>query len=314
MPRTFCDDSIRAAFSTTSLGNILSNVANKQLLKGYKSVASVAKMLARRASLSDFKESSRMRLVAGGSFEALNEHGKLAHGSLTDDKYTNKLDTKGMIITLTRQAIMNDDLGSFTDLFSELGRKSALAIEKEFFTLLLSLSTSYFSTASKMANYITGADSAFSYDSLTSLIGKMRNQTDPNGDPIMATPKYLLVPTELEFKAKQLLGSAELLAKGSTDKENVATANPLRNSLEVVSSSYLSNSNFSGYSTTAFYLFADPADICAFEIGYLNGKETPTIEQGSVDFDELGKSFRAYHDFGIKEQDYRGAAKSKGAA
>ena len=49
-----------------------------------------------------------------------------------------------------------------------------------------------------------------------------------------------------------------------------------------------------------------------FEIGYLKGRRTPTVEKGDMDFDTLGVRFRVYFDLGVREQDYRGMVKFKG--
>ena len=64
----------------------------------------------------------------------------------------------------------------------------------------------------------------------------------------------------------------------------------------------------------AWYLFADPAVVDTFEIGYLKGRRTPTVERGETDFDTLGVKFRVYFDLGVREQDYRGMCKFKGEA
>ena len=76
--------------------------------------------------------------------------------------------------------------------------------------------------------------------------------------------------------------------------------------LEVASSSYLNNASYAGHSATGWYLFGDPNQVDTFEIGYLEGRETPTVERGEVDFDTLGISFRVFFDVGVREQDYRG--------
>ena len=51
-----------------------------------------------------------------------------------------------------------------------------------------------------------------------------------------------------------------------------------------------------------------------FEIGYLKGKRTPTVERGDLDFHTLGMGLRVFFDVGIREQDHRGMVKANGAA
>jgi hypothetical protein len=77
---------------------------------------------------------------------------------------------------------------------------------------------------------------------------------------------------------------------------------------------YLSDSNYTGYSTKAWYLFGNPDDVPAFVIAYLSGQERPTIESADTDFDTLGLQWRAYADFGAAQAEVKGAVKSKGEA
>ena len=82
----------------------------------------------------------------------------------------------------------------------------------------------------------------------------------------------------------------------------------------VVSSSWLANSLITGYSAKAWYLFADPVRAAAMEVAFLNGVETPTVEQAEADFNTLGIQFRGFLDFGVAFQDPRAAVKMKGEA
>jgi hypothetical protein len=68
-----------------------------------------------------------------------------------------------------------------------------------------------------------------------------------------------------------------------------------------------------GSSATAWYLLANPQDVAAIEIVYLQGRRTPTIESGEANMNTLGMKWRAYWDFGVALQDPRAAVKSAGA-
>ena len=92
------------------------------------------------------------------------------------------------------------------------------------------------------------------------------------------------------------------------------TSNFFRGKYQVYDTPYLSNSAYTGFSTTAWYLLANPMDCPVIETVFLDGKEAPTIESSDADFDTLGIQMRGYHDFGVTKQEYRGGVKSKGAA
>jgi hypothetical protein len=50
-------------------------------------------------------------------------------------------------------------------------------------------------------------------------------------------------------------------------------------------------------------------------VSFLNGNETPTVEEADADFNTLGIQFRGYHDFGVDLGDgYLNSLMSKGAA
>jgi len=74
----------------------------------------------------------------------------------------------------------------------------------------------------------------------------------------------------------------------------------------VVSSVYLSNASFTGASSKAWYLLADPNRLPAIEVAFLNGVDRPTVEKTDADFNTLGIQFRGYIDFGVREQDPTG--------
>ncbi|MCA9179680.1 MAG: Mu-like prophage major head subunit gpT family protein [Planctomycetales bacterium] len=320
VPRVFGDGTatIHAGFSTVSLPGILENVMNKTLLAAYEATAIAAFDLCSVGSVSDFKEVSRYRLLGTGGFEQVAPDGELKHGKLSEQKYSNKADTYGQVVFLTRQEIINDDLGAFMDVPTQMGRDGAQVVDELFFTLLLSNPNNFFSTSN--GNYLEGATTAFGPDSLTTAKTQFRKQkagpgTNPKDQkPINIRPESLVVPVELETDAELLMGSAQLMIDASGTKTKIPVDNPHRNKYRVISAPHLSDTYFSGASGKAWYLFANPSVISAFEIVFLNGRRTPVIERVEAPPNNLGMGFRGYLDVGVKEQDPRGAVKVKGEA
>ena len=318
VPRTFGNDTIRAAFSTVSLPGILNNVANKKLLRAFESQAIVATRICSEGELNDFKESERYRLTDVGDLEPVAPDGELKHGGLKEEKATNQLGTFGKIFALTREMIYNDDLAAFMKVPEGMGARAARKVDQLFFTRLLGNPVqgdgkTLFHADHK--NWRDGADTALSGDSLALAIQMFLDQTDADGQPINVSPKFLLVPTSIKMTARELLNSVTFFATGSSNKARIPTYNALADEdIEVVASPYLSNVNYSGASSKAWYLFADPAVVDTFEIGYLKGRRVPTVEQGETDFDTLGIKFRVYFDLGVREQDFRGMVRFKGEA
>ena len=318
VPRTFDNASIKAAFSTVSLPGILSNVAQKKLLQAYRAQPIIATRLCTSADLSDFKENQRFRLTDIGDLKPVGADGEIKDGGVSEEKAVNQLDTYAKKFCLTRKMIINDDLGAFLKVPTAMGNRAARLVDQLFFTRLLANPTMPDGKplfASNHKNLLSGATSALSADSLKKAIQLFLNQTDADGQPISVEPSILLVPTALKFLAQELTQGPTLVMSGGAENTIRPSVNVLANEgLTIVSSPYLSNTKYDGASETAWYLFGKPGTVDTFEIGYLKGKRTPTVERGDLDFNVLGIWFRVYFDVGIREQDHRGMVKSNGAA
>ncbi|MCL2118684.1 MAG: hypothetical protein FWH27_09700, partial [Planctomycetaceae bacterium] len=127
---------LEAAFSTTTLPGILSNIANKMLLDGYNYVDDTWRRICKFATVNDFKTHSRYRLTSDFKFEKIGDGGELKHGKLDEQKFTQKADTYGIMFALTRQMIINDDLSALTDVPRQIGMGAAESIMDAVWDLL----------------------------------------------------------------------------------------------------------------------------------------------------------------------------------
>jgi len=300
-----------SGFSTVSLSGILSNVANKTMLAAYNAVESVVSQFSAETDVNDFKEVTRYRLTGNGVFEKVGPDGELKHAGLSEQAFKNKVETFGRMISLTRQMMINDDLGAFLQIPRLIGRMSALKREEAVFELLLSNPSNFFDAANK--NFLVGADTALSIDALTKAEQVFLDQTDSEGKPVLLSPSVLLVPSSLKVSAQVLMTETRVNEVTDTNKPKPAV-NPHAGKWNPVASPYLNAQGITGGSAKAWYLLANPADVAAIEIAYLRGKRTPTIESGETDFNTLGMQWRGYFDFGVAMQDHRAAVKSKGEA
>ena len=316
--RGFDNETIRAAFSSVSLPGILSNVANKKLLQSYEAQPVIATKLCSTGDLNDFKETERFRLTDVGDLLPVAADGEIKDGGLLEEAATNRLETYGKKFCLTRKMIINDDLNAFMKVPVAMGNRAARLIDQLFFSRLLQNPTQNDGKAlfhNSHRNILTGASSALSADSLKKAVQLYLDQVDADGQPISVEPRYLLVPTALKHLAIELTRGATLVMSGGAENTVRPAINVLADeNLQVVSSPYLGNAAYDGSSQTAWYLFGDPRTVDTFELGFLKGKRTPTIERGETDFNTLGMWFRVYFDIGVREQDFRGMVKANGAA
>lgn len=312
--RTLCAS---GGFSTLSLTGILSNVANKALIDAYQQVQVTWPKFCAVRQHTDFKSNTRYRLDSSGAFTKVAQDGELKHVGLTDDTYTNQLDTYGAIIALTRQMQINDDLGAFMQIPTILGNMAAIRTEEAVFVLLLSNPSSFFHANNR--NLATGAGSALGISSISTAEQKFLDQIDPNKKPILISPVGILVPSTLKVAAETIYSERMLIAGTATEAQ--PAANPHAGKYPVVASPYLNNTaikdqdgaTITGQSSTAWYLFADPAIRAAIAVAFLNGQQTPTIQSAETDFSTLGMQWRAVHDFGVGMEDPVAMVKSNGA-
>ncbi len=299
--------------STISVPGILSNVSNKTLAAAFLYTEQTWRQISRIRTANDFKTMNTYRLTGSNKFEKVPVGGEIKHGDLGQLAYTNRVDTYGKMLGIDRRDIINDDLGALAGATADLGRGAGDSLNEVFWTAWLNDST-FFPTDKSLNNYDDGAtDSVLSLAGLENADTIFRQQTKPDGTPLGAIPTILLVPIGLRITAMQLMNSTLLVGQGS-NAAAIPGTNPWSSAFSVAASVYLSNSSFTGYSTTAWYLLADPNNIPAIEVAFLNGQESPTVETAEFDFDRLGLSMRAYMDFGVSKMEYRGGVKLKGAA
>lgn len=294
-------------FSTISIPGILSAAANKFVLAAYDAVESTWREVAAIRPVKDFKAITGYRLTASLEYEKVGASGELKHGTLSEETRTNKADTYGKMLTLTRQHIIDDDLGVLLDMLRPLGRGGALKLNTVLWTAFLN-NAAFFTEA--RGNYAKGAETALGLDSLGAAELRFLDMVGPDGHPLGITPEILLVPNALNVTASKLYKDTEV--RNLTGKDT--TGNPHAGKFRPVRSSYLSNAKIHGHSAKAWYMLANPASAPVVEAVFLNGIEVPTVQQAEANFNVLGIQMRGYHDFGVALADYRAGVKMKGEA
>ena len=300
-----------AAFSPLSLPGILSNVANKEILDGYIEEDAAWREVAQIKSVPDFKTITSYRMLDNMKYEELGAGGVIKHGDVDEESYTRQADTYAKMFSLTRTNIINDDMSAFDDLKNRIGRGSAIKLNDLFWTTWLGNTGTIWTSG--RTNYITGSTTNLGTDGVGLGLGQKawRTRTSPAVDGakrVGGRPKYLLVPPELEVIADQLYVARNV------DSVAVSSANVFAGKYQPIVAEQLSDSSYTGYSTTAWWLLGDKGMGSPVCVSFLNGQETPTVETADTDFNTLGVQFRGYHDFGCDIAEYLNSVMSKGAA
>ena len=312
-----CGSNVRASagFSTVSLPGILSRVANKAMLQSYNDGMGVAREFCAETDTTDFKQFDRYRMTEAGDFEELGATGEIKSSTLTEETLSNQVKTYGRMFGITRQMLINDDLGAMLAIPSLLGKMAARTLEKSVISLLANASTGaastnfFFSTSSakKKANYAAGAATALDIDALGTAYKLFLDQVDSQGNPIMVEPSLLLVTNKNAVNARKLFNDAAYRFTNADTKET--TENQWQGMFRPLVSPFLSQ-----LATTEdeYYLLPTPSDTAVINIAYLRGQRSPVISQSDVDFNQLGVQMRGVFDFGVALWDQRLAVKMAG--
>ena len=286
---------LAAAWATHSISGILSSTVNKFLLAGFNGVESSWRSISAVRSVNDFKVLTSYRLNGSMKFEKLANGGELKNAGVSDESRTISADTYGIMTSVTRTDLINDDLGALTAVPQRIGRGGALKLNDVFWASFQD-DSSFFTTGRGNKKTTAGALSLSNLKAIATLFRKLK---DPDGNPVAVEPRVLLVPSDIELAAAEIMGSA-LLVGGSSAGPNV---NVLAGRYQVVSTSYLS-------SAEDYYLLASPADMPVMEVAFLNGVQSPIVETAEADFNTLGVQMRGYFDFGVAKAEYLAGVKA----
>lgn len=318
-----------ATSSSISMSGILGAVANKEIVAGYMEEDTGWREIAAIRSVSNFQQVTTYRMLDDMEFEELGADGKIKHGTAGQESYTRQAKTYAKMFSISRTNIINDDLGAFDDVRARIGRGQGKKLNKVFWTAFMSnLGTTF---TSGRTNYISGSTTNLGTDGVGLGLGvkAFRTMTSPGGAaPLSADgskrinantqnlgganpggrPEILLVSPELEGNAEVLFRNQNLGAVAGS------SANIHQNKYRPIVAWQLSNSGYTGYSTTQWFLLNNPAYLASMVVSFLNGQQTPTVEEENGDFDELCYLYRAYGDFGCDVAEYLAGVHSKGAA
>jgi hypothetical protein len=133
----------------------------------------------------------------------------------------------------------------------------------------------------------------------------MAKQTGLSSDAVLnLTPRYLIVPQAYAATAMELLNSTANPAVGGSAVGSSGVVN-IYNMAGGRQLTMVADANLDLNSSAIWYLAADPAQIDTVEISFLEGEESPVLEQ-EWDFDRDCYKYKIRQTFGAKAIDYRG--------
>ena len=282
--------------SSSDFGQILIDVAHKSLLKGWETAAENFDQFTSRGTLTDFRAAKRVGLGDFGYLPQVGEGEEYTYGTIGDEGASVALATYGQLFSITRQAIINDDMHLLTKIPEKMGQAARATIAKLVFALLTGNAIAQDGKAlfdASHKNTLTGA--SLDVTSIDKAIQIMNGFVNARGEPLAIEPEFMLLPTSLYTRAKQVLGSASVEGADA----NSGIINPIRDIVPALKSARLQVAD-----PKSWYLINKEA----IEVSYLDGIDTPYIEQQNG-FTVDGVSTKVRIDAGVNVIDYRGIVK-----
>lgn len=294
--------------SSSDFGQILLDIAGKSVLTGWEEAPETFQLWTKKGQLSDFKTSSRVGLGEFPSLREVRPGAEYKHITLSDRGEPITLATYGELFSITRQAIINDDLSMLSDVPYKMGQAARATIGDLVYAVLTSPpkmrdGKSLFDSSRK--NNAAGPASELSIASLIAgktAMASQKTQVD-GGKPrtLNIRPAYVLTPVALEDKANQIINSASVPGADA----NSGIINPIRGFAKVIGEPRLDDA-----SATAWYMAAKQGSD-TIEVAYLNGIDTPYVEQQNG-FSVDGVASKVRIDAGVAPADFRGLYSAAG--
>ena len=282
--------------SSSDFGQILIDVAHKSLLKGWETAAENFDEFTTRGTLTDFRAAKRVGLGDFGYLPQVGEGEEYTYGTIGDEGASVALATYGQLFTITRQAILNDDMHLLTKIPEKMGQAARATIAKLVFALLTGNAVAQDGKKLFDASHKNSFDNAaLDVTNIDKAIQMMNGFVNARGEPLAIEPEFMLLPTSLYTRAKQILGSASV--EGADINSGII--NPIRDVVPALKSARLQAAD-----PKSWYLINKEA----IEVSYLDGIDTPYMEQQNG-FTVDGVSTKVRIDAGVNVIDYRGVVK-----
>lgn len=297
-------DMIGRAFTTSDFPLLLANVANKSLLEGWETHEETWPEWVAEGSVSDFKTQTATRPGEVDSLDEIGSDDEYKYGTRSEQAETYKIATFGKLFNLSRQTIINDDLGALTDTPKEFGEAASRTVGDVVYAVLTANSAMGDGTALFHANHtnLAGSGGAVSVTSIGAAEVAMGLQKDIGGKRrLNIKPVFFLCPLTQKPVAEQFFTTPVIGTQASPNVSNIYGGAYFTRIYEP---------RLDDSSTTAWYLAARKGK--TVKVFFLNGNKIPFLDtkQGwSTD----GVEFKVRIDCGAKAMSWKGLYKNAGA-
>ena len=292
--------------STGDFPNIFENALHKSVQAGAEAADPTWSRFCSTSTLSDFRPHLRYRSGSFSDLLPVLENGEYKDGTIGDaEREVIQAVRKGRILNISREMLINDDMSVFSGVARRLGQAAARTLDKDVFAMFASNGPTmgdgnplFHATHGNIAGD-PAAPTVVAFDKARS---QMARQQDPdNNDFLDIRPSIWLGPIEL-------LGAAQVVNDAQFDPDaNNKLQRP--NKVRGLVADLVGTPRLSG---DAWYLLASPTVEPVFEVGFLNGIQTPQLEM-EESFRSDGMAWRIRYEYGVAAVGYRGVIRNAGS-
>lgn len=288
----------RAAHTTSDFPIILEGAINRTVEARYQLAQPTYRRISRQRNFRDFRPHTSIKLGDFPMLEKIAQNGEIKYGELNEGKETISVLSYAKALSVTRQTMINDDLGAINEMLSSYGATVALFEEITFYTNALNavLADGQPVFHSSHAN-LAGSGGAIDIDTVSAGRASMSKQKSLDKNPLLSN-----VPAMIVTGPDRITSAEKLVA--SITPATLATVNIFSGRLTPFDTAQISGNEW--------YLFADPQLGSNYRWGYLEGYEAPRVRIDNP-FGRQGMAMSVEHDFGCGAVDFRYGYKNPGA-
>ncbi len=258
--------------SVAGFSNLLANVQNKMVVKGFDSFEGATwGLFTETVEVPDFKQVTHTGLASGRLIET-PENVAFPELSQADGVYNSQLGLWGCTVSLSYQALVNDDLGEFMKQLRRAGAIAAQTIDRETYKVLLN---------ADYTNDVTASAALGTAGNIDKVRADFREKLGPadGGDgagvKMGNVPRYLLVDASNRYNADIATGQ---LYGVQTGGNAMAGSNAARQ-IQVIESVYIGDTTlFGSAATTDYYMLGNPMAVDTLCVTMLRGVRQPVVQ------------------------------------
>lgn len=292
---------VKAAMTTSDFPFLLSAMASKSLTDRFEELSDQHRVLCDRGDLPDFKTHQAVNVSFLPGLELKREAGEIKYAALSDGAESYKLATYARGLTLSREAIINDDLQAFTSLIQSAAHATSRLERDLVFGILTANAAMSDGTALFHADHgnVDTSSAAVAIAGLNKARVLMRKQQDSSGGFVLTQPKYIVCPVAAEGDAEAVITSVSYRPASDTEQTTPKWVSQL---------AVVSDPRLDLVDAADWYLLSDPNVAPVIRLAYLNGRTVPEVEEAS-DFDRDVIKYKIRFDVACAAIGWAGAVK-----